>query len=122
MRTLFVALAFAALAAFTYSLVRGDSTTPADDPNAGSQGSQASLRPGRSAFEPFNPGPDEAKWSYESLTPEEKAVVDRGRNREMTQIHAGYSAAVDESTAAALAHAAATKLQAENAESMGVVE
>ena len=48
-------------------------------------------------FAPFDVGPPEAIWPYDLLAPEERAVIDRGRNPSVgQQMHDEYAAAVRE--------------------------
>ena len=71
--------------------------------------------PARDPFQPHGIGPRPlAEWPYDTLTPEERAVADRGRNQNYTAVHAGYSDGVRLRTAEARAEAAALQLGIDN--------
>lgn len=92
---------------------------PVDEPYETIPGDEA---PPRDPFTPYDTGPPEARWSYESLSAEEKAVVDRGRDvTGWDAIHSAYAAAAREAAEAAKATAAATQLGVEGLDELGVV-
>jgi len=58
-------------------------------------------------FAPYNIGPPESVWPYEAMTPEEQAVIDRGRDTgSWQQTHDDYATAVRDRSHAARAEAA----------------
>jgi hypothetical protein len=72
--------------------------------------------PSRSPFEPYHPGPT---WAYEELTTAERAVVDHGRTRTQSGVHAGYNVAVQQLAARAASEASAIHLGLENLDTIG---
>jgi hypothetical protein len=76
----------------------------------------------REPFVSYDPGPAEALWKYEQLTPGEKAVADRGRLQPgWTAIHDVYRSAVIQRSTQAAASAAQHQLGIDNLASIGVV-
>ena len=85
-------------------------------PNKGSES------PPVDRFALHDPGPPEAIWKYEDLTPAERRVVDRGRDVSgWANIHAQYNAALQERQPLIRASAAASQLGAHDLATLGVV-
>ena len=101
-----------------------DTTVPLPEPITGTavQPAAGDEQPQKDPFAPYDVGPPEAVWPYESLTHEEQAVVDGGR--EVTgwqQIHDAYGAGVKERSRRARAAAAQHLLGVESTDDTGVV-
>lgn len=78
--------------------------------------------PTHDPFAPFDVGPPAGVWSYDQLSPEEKAVVDRGRDTaEWARVNEGYNAAIRQQTAQSNAAMAGRMLGLTNAVEAGVV-
>jgi hypothetical protein len=80
--------------------------------------------PPKDPLAPFDVGPTESIWTYESLNPEEQAVVTHGRDTSSTwqQTHNAYAAAVGLLSQRARAEAAQHLLGVDQAvENTGVV-
>jgi hypothetical protein len=74
-------------------------------------------------FAPYDVGGPEAIWPYDSLTPEEKAVIDRTRDASgWAATHDGFGAAALERSKKARAQAAEHQLGVDNLELSGVVQ
>ena len=78
--------------------------------------------PPRDPFAPYDIGGPEAAWSHESLTAEEKAVADRGRDvKGWAGVNDGYRQAAMARAAEAAAEAAALQLGVSDLGGIGVV-
>lgn len=104
---------------------RSDVAAPAAQPQQNVAPTPAAA-PGNSAtknpFAPFDVGPPEAVWSYEALTPEERAVIDRGRaDPGWQQVHDAYGSAAMELGRKARTEAAEHDLGLLGLDSQGVV-
>jgi hypothetical protein len=73
-----------------------DETAPLPEPTTGAvDPTPTTDPPPKDPFAPFDIGPPESIWPYELLTPEEQAVVDRGRDTTAwKQTHDAYAAGV----------------------------
>jgi hypothetical protein len=92
------------------------------DPDPSAQSADATL-PQKNPFEPYDVGGTEAIWPYESLTPDEQAVIDRTRDAAgWAQVHDGFGAAGVERSRKARAQAAEHQLGVDNLELSGVVQ
>jgi hypothetical protein len=102
-----------------------DDTSPIPEPISGTPATPSTTDspPGKDPFAPYDVGPTESIWPYESLTPSEQAVVDRGRDsKAWNGIHDAYAAAVKERSRLARAQAAQRLLGLDaSLESTGVV-
>jgi hypothetical protein len=131
MRTAIVLIAVALAIVWATATSRSD--TSADDsepagiaepePITGSSSTPlpGSERPMKDPFTPYDPGPPEAHWSYDSLNSAEKQVVDRGRTEDYSAINSAYAGAAKHLSDKAKADAAATQLGTDNLDSTGVV-
>ncbi|HEU0035109.1 MAG TPA: hypothetical protein VFQ53_30995 [Kofleriaceae bacterium] len=126
------ALFLCCLAAVSILASSASSGQPADEPSAvdstaepitgqAVQPNPGSERPMKDPFVPYDPGPPEALWKYEDLTPGERAVVDRGRAEDFTSVHAGYASAIQIRSAQAASDAAALQLGISDLSTTGVV-
>lgn len=109
-----------------------DSTTSTSAPTAGPvpepiteqpiMPAPGSETPQRDHFVPYDPGPPEARWSYQQLNPAEKAHVDRGRNVDgWADTHAAFQAASTERIEEMSPQIAAAVLGADHLDEVGVV-
>jgi hypothetical protein len=107
----------------------GDSTTEApatstDEPITGQPvtPTPGSETPGRDPFSPYDVGGQGAVWSYDSLSAEEKAAADRGRDvKGWDGVNDAYRQAAMARAAEAAAEAAAIQLGVQNLGATGVV-
>jgi len=77
----------------------------------------------KNPFEPYDVGGTQAIWTYESLSPEERAVVDRTSGADgWSSTHDGFAAAAFERSKKARAQAAEHQLGVDNLELSGVVQ
>lgn len=82
----------------------------------------SSESPAKDPLAPFDVGPPESVWPYESLTAEEQALVDQGRDTDAWEpIHEGFAAAVGERSRRARAEVAQHLLGVDSIDDMGVV-
>jgi hypothetical protein len=126
----------ALLAAFVFVLVFAAGTSRSDvapdssatsdvatttDPNTAVQPSEGQKQ--KDPFAPYDVGGPEAIWPYDSLTPEEKAVIDRTRDANgWAATHDGFGAAALDRSRKARAQAAEHQLGVDNLELSGVVQ
>lgn len=95
------------VAATTDSTVDDTSSLPEPITGAPVVQSPSDQPPPKDPFAPFDVGPPESIWPYESLTAAEQAVIDRGRDTTgWAQIHDAYATAVKERSRLARAEAA----------------
>jgi hypothetical protein len=98
-----------------------DSSASVDDSSA--QVAAPGSAPPKNPFEPYDVGGTEAIWPYESLTPDEQAIIDRTRDATgWAQVHDGFGAAGFERGRKARAQAAEHQLGVDNLELSGVVQ
>jgi hypothetical protein len=114
---------------FAAATTRSDVASPTASPQTApvSQPTPSTTLAGSTAakdpFAPFDVGPPESVWPYESLTPAERAVIDRGRAESgWQQTHDTYGAAAMELSRRARAEAAEHDLGVANLDSEGVVQ
>jgi hypothetical protein len=73
-------------------------------------------------FAPYDVGPPESVWPYESLTRDEQAIIDRGRDTHIWRgVHDAYGRAVQERSLKARGQAAQHLLGVDSIENAGVV-
>jgi hypothetical protein len=99
------------------------------DSNPGEPGSPQGPAPSEPApdrrtvmFRSYDPGPPEALWSEADLTPAERVVTNRGKQEDLSGVHAAYNVAVRERAHRARGEGAAIQLGIEHLDSLGVVE
>lgn len=106
---------------------RSDGTSTTPDPAATSVRPTIVPNPGnesppRDPFTPYDTGGPQAEWSYDKLTPEEKAVADRGLDTEAQDAtHAVWERANEESRRASRAAVAAHGLGVSGIADIGVI-